>query len=168
MKYLFVILALLCANPVIAAENNHIKPIGHFSGWRVFKATENGQTVCYMAASPLHSSPKREDAYLMVSRRPADNEFNTITIMTGVKYHKDSKPTLGVDNQKVIALTIADGTDTAWIKDAKIEKTMIDKMIDGNVIRTIGKSQKGTVLKDTYSLKGFTKALNTITKECPK
>ncbi len=168
MKYLIIMLALFCACPVSAIEANNVQPIGHYSGWRAFTTVENGNKVCFMAASPLHSSPKREDAYLMISHRPADKEFNVITVMTGVKYHKDAKPTLGIDNQKVIPLIVAEGTDTAWIKDSKTEKTMIDKMIDGNVTRTVGKSAKGTVLKDTYSLKGFTKALNAITKECPK
>ncbi len=168
MKYFLIMLSLLCATPAVATEENKVVPIGHYSSWRAFKTMENGNKVCFMAASPLHSSPKREDAYLMISRRPADNELNVITIMTGVKYHKNSKPTLGIDNQKVIPLVVAQDTDTAWIKDSKTEKTMIDKMIDGNVTRTVGKSVKGTVLKDTYSLKGFTKALNAITKECPK
>ncbi len=174
MKYLIILLSFIFVFPAFAVEEsidteeNKVIPIGHYSGWRAFTTTENENKVCFMAASPLHSSPKREDAYLMISRRPANNELNVITIMTGVKYHKDSKPTLGVDNQKVIPLIITQDTDTAWIKDAKTEETMIDKMIDGNVIRTIGKSTRGTVLKDTYSLKGFTKALNAITKECPK
>lgn len=165
MKYLFICLALLCSFSAFAEDESDVRPIGHYSSWRVYTATENGHKICFMAASPLHSSPKREDAYLMVSRRPAEKEYNVITVMTGVDYKEKFVPTIGVDNKKVMSMFTQ--KDTAFINDETNEKELINQMIDGNITRTVGKSKRGTVLKDSYSLKGFTKALDAITEECP-
>lgn len=165
MKYLFALLGLLCSASVFAADNSTVQPIEHFSGWRVYTAKEEGHKICFMAASPLSSSPKREDAYLMVARRPYAKEMNVITVMTGVDYHEKHIPTFGIDNQKVVSMVTQ--KDAAFIENANQEKDLIEKMIDGNVVRIVSKSKRGTILKDTYSLKGFTKALNSITSECP-
>lgn len=166
MKYLLIAFALL-SSVCCRSENVHqMKPIANYSSWRVYEAIENNQKVCFISSSPLYSSPKREDAYLMVYRRPSEKEYNIITVMTGVKFHSKHVPTFGIDNQKVVSLFAVN--DAAWIKDAKMEKQLINKMIDGNVVRTISKSTKGITLKDTYSLKGFTKALNAMTEACPE
>jgi hypothetical protein len=127
--------------------------------------SKNGKKTCFMVATPLHTSQKREDTYLMIARHPDENHYNEIVVMLGAPYHKTSKPTIGVDNNKVIEMFT--DKDKSFVEKTLTEKDLINKMISGNVVRTIGKSQKGTILKDTYSLKGFTKALNAITEECP-
>lgn len=165
MKYLLIALSLFFSVTCMAKNTPNMKPIAHYSSWRVYEATENNQKICFISSSPLYSSPKREDAYLMVYRRPTEKEYNVITVLTGVKFHQKHVPTLGIDNQKVVSLLSVD--NAAWIKDGKIEKNLINKMIEGNVVRIVTKSTKGTVLKDTYSLKGFTKALNAMTQACP-
>lgn len=163
-KYLFLLVTtLLITNACIADDD--ITPIGHFSAWRAFQGTKDGKKTCFMVATPLHTSQKREDTYLMIARHPDENHYNEIVVMLGAPYHKTSKPTIGVDNNKVIEMFT--DKDKSFVEKTLTEKDLINKMISGNVVRTIGKSQKGTILKDTYSLKGFTKALNAITEECP-
>ena len=163
MKRFLLIVTLFIGFPALAAEN--VTPIGHFSAWRAYKGEQNGQTTCYMAATPLRSSQKREDAYLMIARHKEAKKYNEIVVYLGAPYHKNSQPTIGVDNQKAVAL-VPSG-DKAWVKSTTDESNLISKMIEGNIVRVTGKSARGTVLKDSYSLKGFTKALEAITKECP-
>lgn len=165
MKFLLFCLTLFCSFVSFAKTESDIRPIGHYSGWRVYTATENGQKICFMAASPLHSSPKRENTYLMISRRPYEKEYNVITIMAGADYSDKFIPTFGVDNKKVFPMFTQQ--NTAFIKETENEKTLINQMIDGNIAQTVGKSKRGTVLKDSYSLKGFTKALDAIIETCP-
>ena len=163
-KYLFLLVTTLLITNVCIADDD-ITPIGHFSAWRAFQGTKDGKKTCFMVATPLHTSQKRDDTYLMVARHPDSNHYNEIVVMLGVPYHKTSKPTIGVDNNKVIEMFT--DKDKSFVEKTLTEKDLINKMISGNVVRTIGKSQKGTILIDTYSLKGFTKALNAITEECP-
>ncbi|MBE6456206.1 MAG: hypothetical protein E7014_07175 [Alphaproteobacteria bacterium] len=151
------------SHPVFSAEE--IDPIGHYSAWRAFKGVQDGKKTCFMAATPLHTSKKRDDVYLTVSRHPDDKQYNVITMMLGAPYRKGTTPTIGVDKNKVVAMFTND--DKAYIEKATIEKQIINQMIEGNVVRTQGRSQRGTNLKDTFSLKGFTRALEAITKECP-
>ncbi len=148
-----------------AFAEEEVTPIGHFSAWRAYKGVQNGQITCFMAATPLRSNQKREDTYLMIARHAKEKKYNEIVVYLGAPYHKKSQPTIGVDNQKVVAL-VPSG-DKAWVKSTTDEKNLITKMIEGNIVRVTGKSARGTVLKDNYSLKGFTKALDAITKECP-
>lgn len=164
-KYFLILLAVLLLTAPALAEDE-IEAIGHFSGWRVYKGTQSGKKTCFMSAIPLHTSKKRDDVYLMVARHPDDKRYNEIVVMLGAPYHQTSKPTIGVDNQKVISMYAVDGN--SWIENDATEKELIQKMIEGNVVRTVGKSARGTILKDTFSLKGFTKALEAITKECPE
>ena len=163
-KYLILIFALLFSANMSVAEED-VTPLGHFSAWRAFQGIKNGKKTCFMVATPLHTSKKRDDTYLMIARHPDENHYNEIMVMLGTSYHKTSKPTIGVDNNKVVEMFT--DKDKSWVEKSLSEKDLINKMISGNVVRTIGKSQKGTILKDTYSLKGFTKALNAITEECP-
>ncbi len=163
MKRFLLIFMLFVSFSALAEED--ITPIGHFSAWRAYKGVQNGQTTCYMAATPLRSSQKREDVYLMVARHAGTKTDNEIVVYFGTTYHKNSQPTIGIDNQKAVALVHSG--DKAWVKSATDEKNLIAKMIEGNIVRITGKSTRGTVLKDNYSLKGFTKALDAITKECP-
>lgn len=178
MKFSILCFALITLVPMFSApslaqedestatEESDIQPLGHYSAWRIYTATQDGEKVCFMAASPLYASPtKRKDAYLMIARRPAFKEYNVVSVMTGVDYPEKSTPTIGVDNNKVFAMFAQ--KDTAFIKDSAKEKAVIKQMIDGNIARTVGKSKRGTTFKDSYSLKGFTKALDKITKECP-
>ncbi len=163
MKRFLLILVLFVSFSAFAEEE--VTPIGHFSAWRAYKGVQNGQTTCYMAATPLRSSQKREDAYLMIARHKEAKKYNEIVVYLGAPYHKNSQPTIGVDNQKAVAL-VPSG-DKAWVKSTTDESNLISKMIEGNIVRVTGKSARGTVLKDSYSLKGFTKALEAVTKECP-
>lgn len=166
MKKSFLLLLSFILIQAPAVAEDEIEAIGHFSGWRVYKGTQDGKKTCFMSATPLNSSKKRDDVYLMVARHPDDKRYNEIVVMLGAPYHNTSKPTIGIDNQKVESMYAVGGN--SWIADADTEKQLIQKMIDGNIVRTVGKSARGTILKDTFSLKGFTKALEAITKECPE
>lgn len=147
----------------VSAFAESITPLNHFFAWRAYKGFQNGQTVCYMAATPR--SGKREGRYLMISRRPGAKKYNEIIVFQGAKYHQNSKPVMKVDSKKDVPLVFSG--DKAWVKLLADEKKLISEMKEGNEVRVNGKSARGTRLTDTYSLKGFTKALAVITKECP-
>jgi len=54
----------------------------------------------------------------------------------------------------------------AYIEDLKIEKDVIKKLKKGARVKVKSISTKNTKVTDTYSLIGFTKALEAINKAC--
>ncbi len=160
MKKLCLILLLLSTLPVYAADPT---PIGRFGHWRVFSVIEGDKKMCFMATSPQQTTKQRDNNYLTISRRK--NAPDEIAVMFGVNYHKTSQPTLGIDNQKVIGLKT--DNDASFFTDLKAQELYIQKMIIGNVARTVGKSERGTILRETFSLKGFANAYNALKNACP-
>lgn len=148
-----------------AQAKSHITPEGFFGEWRVYTAKEGTGTVCFMVSAPQHTTVERSNNFLSITHRPNENSFDTIAVMFGTDFHKKSRPTIEIDNHKPIEIKAVD--DTAYVKTAKEEKHLIQEMIKGNVARTKGKSKKGTLLRETYSLKGFAKAYDLINQKCP-
>ena len=54
----------------------------------------------------------------------------------------------------------------AWIKDQDTE--VVEAMVKGNFAEVSGETEDGKIVKDTFSLSGFTKAKNQINKTCPQ
>lgn len=166
MRHFLLISVISFLLPLVAWSSDEVEPVGHYGQWRIYTAQEKNGTVCFMVVSPQQTNLKREDNYLAVTRRPYENAYDEISVMLGTNYHKTSKPTIGVDNKKVIAMEPYE--NTAFIRDKAIETQLIQDMISGNVVRTQSKSVKGQVLRETFSLKGFSKAYEALELACPK
>lgn len=165
MKYPFwtLVVGFFVSGFAFAADTT--QAVGRFGNWRVYTAQEGKGMVCFMVTSPQQTTVKREDNYLSITHRPHEKSYDVIAVMLGTNFQKNSKPTIGVDNKRVIVMDV-DG-DTAFIKDIAAEKQLIQDMTPGNVVRTQAKSVKGTVLRETFSLKGFAKAYEALQKACP-
>jgi hypothetical protein len=159
------IVALLLSCQVMAGSATEI--LGTFDDWTAYVFSDNGGKVCYMATEPTKSEGKykvRNDVFLFVTHRTADKTFDTVNVMAGYTYKTGSKPTFVVDKKK--AITMVSHADTAWTKDAKTDKLLVDQMRAGSKAVLKGTSRRGTLTKDTFSLKGFSKAYRAIQKAC--
>jgi hypothetical protein len=56
--------------------------------------------------------------------------------------------------------------ESAWTVDKDTDKQLVQAMIRGSSMVVQGTSARGTNTKDTYSLSGFTRAYETISKAC--
>ena len=56
--------------------------------------------------------------------------------------------------------------DTAWARDAETDRKIVEAMVRGKQAIVKGQPAKGQATTDTYSLIGFTQALQQIDKEC--
>ena len=100
----------------------------------------------------------------MVTHRPFEKTFNVINTVAGYTYRTGSKPTLTIDNKKAVFLAVHE--DTAWAKDGKTDQRLVELMKEGSVGILKGTSKRGTATTDTFSLKGFSKAYQTIGEAC--
>ena len=156
------------AKPSLETES---RVLGTHHAWTAYTASLPEGKVCYIAANPTKSVGKytsRGDVFLMIAHRPQEKSFNVVSFLAGYTYKKKANATIQVDKNKPLVLLTDIGvdTDTAWAKDAAMDNELIAQMKKGNILVIKGTSKRGTQTKDTFSLKGFSKAYEAIQTAC--
>lgn len=168
MKHYAVLAALLLLSfsPVSAHASDPTK-IGDFGKWEAYEFEEpGGGKVCYMMAKPDKDEgkySKRGEIVALITHRPAEGTKNVFSYMSGYSYKKGEDVTLTVDGKK---FTLFTQNDMAWAADAAADTALTNAIQKGSTMIVKGVSGKGTETKDTFSLKGSTKAYEAITKAC--
>ena len=121
---------------------------------------------CYIGSSPIKSdlpeTKKRGDNYILVYKIIGSDE-NIIQIEAGYKYNLDKKINVKIDNANFDFYSTEDSSETAWAND---DKKVIYAMKKGLELTLTGVSARGTITNDTYTLKGFTNAVNLLNNDC--
>ena len=155
-----------------------------FGDWGVYHTQAAKGPVCYTLAQPKERAPadlKRDAAYAFISDRPGEGVRNEVSFIMGFdvadgaaaadpkKGDPKKKP---VDTQAVA--TVGDAsfellakTSNLWVKNAAEEGQLIDQMRKAGKLQVKAASKKGNVTTDTYSLAGFSQALERVQKDCP-
>lgn len=154
---------------IISTVQAHAAPerLGQFGDWLAYVDKEGNQKVCYMASTPKKDEGKykiRGEIYAVVAHRPAEKSFDVFNLAAGYTYQKKAKVVVKIDNQ--IFSNFYTDKDAAWTLSEKDDKALIKAMKKGNKMVVEGTSSRGTKTKDTYSLKGFSKAYQTISQKC--
>ena len=135
--------------------------------WAAYKEKSSGGTVCFASSEPTKAKgayKKRGDIFAIVTHRPQENTINEVSFQTGYKYKKGADAIAKIDGNKTFKM-FTQG-ESAWTYDKKSDEAMVRAMKGGTTMVTKGTSSRGTKTTDTYSLKGFTKALKTAAQAC--
>ncbi|MGE3335858.1 MAG: invasion associated locus B family protein [Rhodospirillaceae bacterium] len=163
------ILALgFCAFSVPALAQD-VTVIGTHGKWTAYTYTENKQPVCYMAAKPDKSDgnyKSRDEVLMLITHRPGEKAFDVVSVVAGYQYKPDTDALVTVGAQKFDLFTT--GSDRAWARDSKTDRSIAQAMIKGNIAVVRGTSSRGTATTDTFSLSGFTAAYKAISDACKK
>jgi hypothetical protein len=157
------IAALASSGTAMAAEP---QLLGSFRDWNAFSYEENGNKVCYMSSRPKKDEgnyKQRGDIYVLITHRPAEKSLDVVSVTTGYTYQPNSEATISVGNQNFKLFT--DG-DTAWARDERTDKSLVEAMRNGSAMVIKGTSNRGTTTTDTYSLSGTSSAYEAINKAC--
>jgi hypothetical protein len=153
-----------------AAPAGDVQPtlLGQYGDWGAYAATPNGRKVCFSIAKPKTSQTtpagrKRDQAYVFVSTRPAENVRNEVSVIIGYPFKEMTDATAEIGTDKFAMYVLNDG---AWIKNVAEEARMVDSMRKGSDLTVKGVSGRGTESTDQYSLKGLSQALDRVTQEC--
>lgn len=141
--------------------------IGEYNDWLAFFYREGKNIVCYMASSPQKSEGKytqRGNVYMVITHRPADKTYDVVNFVAGYTYKNSTPVTVKIGKETITDLFV-DG-DKAWAMNAAADKKLVDAMKKGERLFIEGTSSKGTLTKDSYSLKGFTAAYRAISSKC--
>lgn len=142
--------------------------LGQYGDWGAYTANPGGRKVCFSIAKPKSSQTnpagrKRDQAYVFVSDRPAENVRNEVSVIIGYPFKPSSDATAEIGSDKFAMYTLNDG---AWIKNVAEEARMIDAMRKGSDLTVKGVSGHGTESTDQYSLKGLSQAIDRAGQEC--
>ncbi|MAJ24530.1 MAG: hypothetical protein CMP36_03365 [Rickettsiales bacterium] len=154
------------SNFSLLAEDYGVKKLGKYGNWSVYSKTKN---LCYMIAEPEKSEGKykmRGRVRIVVYRNSEKiKNSNVVGFDFGYSFPQNAKATIEIDTKKAFQLSTFGQTAWTGIK-SKTDKQIIIEMEKGNKLVALGKSKRGTDTKDTYSLSGFSKAFEKISKYC--
>ena len=118
---------------------------------------------CYISSLPVNSDipegKKRGDVYILVYRIN-NNPETIIQINSGYPYKNEESVNVKIDKKNYEFYA---DEDSAWTND---DKEVVFAMKKGVKLTVSGVSSRGTKTVDTYTLNGFTVALNKLTKDC--
>ena len=153
----------LASTSSFAAQPRFLQAYGD---WDTHVYTENGNKVCFMSSRPKKSEgnySKRGEVFAYVTHFTGDNANNVFGFVAGYNYKTGSEVSVNFGNNKETLFTQG---DKAWGLDSRTDEN-ITKMIKAkNSMIIRGVSSRGTRTKDTFSLRGSTKAYQRISKEC--
>lgn len=155
---------LLGGSPAAHAADPTV--LARFGDWVAYSFEEKGGKVCYMASQPVKAEgdyTQRGDIYALVTHRPAAKSFNVISVVAGYPYKTDSDVDLSIGKKSWSLFTKG---ERAWARDSKTDKEISKVLRKGSSMVIKGKSQRGTLTTDTYSLRGSSAAFDAISKAC--
>jgi len=140
--------------------------------WSVFTSDE-GEKVCWIVTQPTTSVARRGGKqvtvnrgpiYLMVAVRPAKAAKNEVSMVSGYPFKKGSTVAAKIGADKYDLFTEGEG---AWLASSEDDDRVVASMKRGATAVMTGTSERGTVTIDTFSLLGFTAALESARTLCP-
>ena len=121
---------------------------------------------CYIGSLPIKSdlpeTKKRGENYILIYKIIGSDE-NIVQVEAGYQYNLDKDIAVKIDNTSFIFYSTEDSSETAWTDN---DEKVIYAMKKGLELVLSGQSSRGTITNDTYTLKGFTSAINKLNKDC--
>ena len=167
-KFYYIVLGLfLFGQSAVTLAEDKMDILGTYDDWTAYVYHDPNGKICYITTTPTKSQgkyTKRGDIFLYVTHNSGAAKYDVVDAVTGYTYKKGSKPTIQIDKNK--AITLVPVSDTAWAKDAATDTKLVAQMKKGSTAVLKGTSTRGTLTTDTFSLKGFSKAYQSIQKAC--
>ena len=164
-----VSLALLLANAATAQEESDNRVAAN-TDWSVF--VESDPSECWAVSAPKETlntrdgnavDVRRGDIRLIVFYRPSENVNGQVMFTGGYPFANESTVTMQVGDTTFQMFTQG---ETAWPATAEDDAKFVAAMKRGaNAILT-GRSGRGTQTQDTFSLLGFTAAVEEAANRC--
>ncbi len=156
------------ATTLVAQESTN--RVSAKTDWSVFE--ENSPRECWAVSAPKETvntkegrvvAVKRSDILLMVFNRPGEGVKGQVAFTGGYPFASGS--TVNVDIGGTKYELFVDG-EWAWLPNAAEDAKMVTAMKRGATAVLTGRSGRGTITKDTFSLSGFTAAVDDAAKRC--
>ena len=172
------------------AKDASAKPalVSSYGDWKVYHSATGKTKICYVLAEPKKRDPQGdggEKSYAFISERPAEHVRNEVSFVMGFelataedlkdkkKDHKKGKKPDAADSAAPTAeigdaaFDLAPTGGNLWVKNPAEEGKVIDEMRKGASLVVKAASRNGRLATLTYSLAGFSQAIDKAIKDCP-
>ena len=159
----------LAATGVFAQETSDNR-VAARTDWSVF--VEDNPTECWAVSSPKETvntkdnrvvAVRRSEILLFVSYRPGSNVNGEVSFTGGYPFAGGSTVRLQIGDSSFELFTTG---ENAWPASSADDAKIITAMKRGAQAVVTGRSSRGTVTRDTFSLLGFTAALEEAENRC--
>ncbi|MEM8792380.1 MAG: invasion associated locus B family protein [Pseudomonadota bacterium] len=168
--------AVLSALSITMANAQTQANVGVHKDWSVFVSGEGAAKNCWIVSRPTAKTAtkggkttqvRRGDIFLMVSVRPGDGVKNEVSFFAGYPFKAGSEVELTVGSNRLTMFT-GDGDldEIAWLPTAQDDDRAVSRFRAGARAQIKGLSARGTTTIDTFSLSGFTAAINSAKEKC--
>ncbi|TNC48333.1 hypothetical protein FHG66_14535 [Rubellimicrobium rubrum] len=163
-----IALAALAAGGAWAQQTTN--RVAASTDWSVFQETD--PTECFSVSAPKSQENTRDGQPVEVSRgetllfvfyRPSENVNGQVTFTGGYPFADNSTVTLDVGGTQFQLFTEG---EWAWPAGPEDDVRIVDALKNGSEATLTGQSGRGTVTRDTFSLLGFTSALEEAQSRC--
>lgn len=158
----------IAAGSVVAQESTN--RVAAKTDWSVF--VEQDPAECWSVSAPKESvntrdgrvvAVRRGDILLFVTYRPSDQVNGEVSFTGGYPFAQGSTVTLEVGDTTFELFT--DG-EWAWPATASDDAKITTTMKRGTNATLTARSSRGTITRDTFSLLGFTAAIDEAERRC--
>ena len=165
----FALAAALAAGAATAQETTDNR-VAASTDWSVFQETDPVE--CFSVSAPKEQlntrngepvEVQRGETLLFVFYRPADGVNGQVTFTGGYPFAPDSTVTLEVGGTAYQLFTEG---EWAWPATPDDDARVVAAMKAGSEAVLSGQSGRGTVTRDTFSLLGFTAAVEEAASRC--
>lgn len=165
-------LSLAVMATAVSAQEQSSNRVAAKTDWSVF--VEDNPTECWSVSAPKETvntrdgravAVRRGDILLFVFYRPAAGVKGQLTFTGGYPFADGSTVNLKVGDSEFELFS--DG-EWAWPATAEDDAKIITAMKRGSDAVLTARSARGTQTKDTFSLMGFTAAVEDAAKRCTK
>jgi hypothetical protein len=157
------------ATPAIAQSVSE-NIVSEQADWAVYEDSDPKE--CWAVAAPKETVNTRDGRVVSVTRsqmllmtfyRPASGVSAQVTFTGGYPFAPDSTVNLNVDGNDFDLIVQG---EWAWPENTSDDAKIVAAMKAGAEAVVTGRSARGTTTKDTFSLKGYTAAVNEAAKRC--
>lgn len=158
------------ATTAIAQQATSTNRVAAKTDWSVF--VEDDPTECWSVSAPKETvntrggrvvSVRRSDILLFVFYRPNAEVKGQVTFTGGYPFAGGSTVNLNVDGSEFELFTEG---EWAWPATAADDAKIVTALKRGTEAVLTARSERGTQTKDTFSLLGFTAAIEDAEKRC--
>jgi invasion protein IalB len=168
-----LVAATLALVAPLAASAQEAPSAGEFTDWSVFNPAEPRQ--CFIVSPPVKTraerggsaaTVRRGDIRLFVTVQPGATT-QEVSFTSGYPFREGSAVDVKVASEAFrMAVGSGDDIEWAWALNAEEDAKLIAAMRKGAEAEVSGTSARGTVTFDTFSLKGFSAALDKAIELC--
>jgi invasion protein IalB len=155
-----------------AAAQTLEERIGGYRDWSVYEHGSGADRVCWISTTPMNwearrggqrVEARRGGIYLNVAVRPGQGVANEPSFVAGYPLRDQPPVRVAIGDAEFDMFAVG---EFAWPEDASADDSMVAAMRSGAQAVVTGVSSRGTTTVDTFSLMGFTAALDAARAAC--